>query len=93
MKRALVILTFLLWATIFLSDTANAARGYHAGFVGVRRVVVVRPPILPGPAVVAGTTVVAVATRPYPPYWRSMYCPPASAPFYQPYGGYGNYGW
>ena len=71
MKRALVILALSLWATIFLSDTASAARGYHAGFVGVRRVVVVRPPILPGPAVVgAAAGIVAIGVRPYPPYWR-----------------------
>jgi hypothetical protein len=89
MKKVLVILVLALWATIFLSDSASARWGYHAGFVGVRRVVVVRPPILPGPAVVAGASVVAIGVRPYPPYWRSMYCPPAAVPFYQPYGGYG----
>jgi hypothetical protein len=89
MKRLLAILVLVLWASIFLSDNASAAWGHHTSFVGVRRVVVVRPPILPGPAIVAGTSVVAVAVRPYPPYWRSMYCPPASVPFYQPYGGYG----
>jgi hypothetical protein len=42
MKRALVILVLALWASIFLSDTASARWGYHAGFVGVRRVVVGR---------------------------------------------------
>jgi hypothetical protein len=89
MKRALVILALSLWACIFLSDSASARYWVHGGFVGVRRIVVVRPPILPGPAVVAGASVVAIGVRPYPPYWRSMYCPPAAVPFYQPYGGYG----
>jgi hypothetical protein len=73
--------------------------------VAVRRVVVVRRPILPGPAIVAGAAVAAVGVgavgigypyyHPYPPYWRSMYCPPAAAPVYAPYGysSYGGYGW
>ena len=91
MKRALVILVLGLWACIFLlSDSASARYWVRGGVVAVRRVVVVRPPILPGPAVVgAAAGIVVVGARPYPPYWRSMYCPPAAVPFYQPYGGYG----
>ena len=90
MKKVLVILVLALWATIFLSDSASARYWVRGGFVAVRRIVVVRPPILPGPAVVgAAAGIVAVGVRPYPPYWRSMYCPPAAVPFYQPYGGYG----
>jgi hypothetical protein len=91
MKKLLVILVFSLWACIFLSDSASARYWVRGGVVAVRRVIVVRPPILPGPAIVAGAAagIVAVGVRPYPPYWRSMYCPPASMPFYQPYGDYG----